>query len=42
MSDGFVQGLWRSPVLGMQGEQFAVLAGPFPLLTAPNGLKAFR
>jgi len=91
MSDGFVQGLWRFPVLGMQGEQLRSsqvdtrgIAGdrqhfasgsqgrldaqdlprlalwtaafpfnpdgaimpdrppPFPLLTAPNGLKAFR
>ena len=91
MSDGFVQALWRFPVLGMQGEQLRSsqvdtrgIAGdrqhfasgsegrldaqdlprlalwsaafpfnpdgaimpdrppPFPLLTAPNGLKAFR
>ena len=91
MSDGFVQALWRFPVLGMQGEQLRSsqvdtrgMAGdrqhfasgsegrldaqdlprlalwsaafpfnpdgaimpdrppPFPLLTAPNGLKAFR
>jgi len=91
MSDGFVQGQWRFPVLGMQGEQLRSsqvdtrgIAGdrqhfasgsqgrldaqdlprlalwtaafpfnpdgaimpdrppPFPLLTAPNGLKAFR
>jgi hypothetical protein len=91
MSDGFVQGLWRFPVLGMRGEQLRSsqvdtrgIAGdrqhfatgpegmldaqdvprlalwsaafpfnpdgaimpdrppPFPLLTAPNGQKAFR
>jgi hypothetical protein len=91
MSDGFVQGLWRFPVLGMKGEQLRSsqvdtrgIAGdrqhfmsgpegqldardlprlalwtaafpfnpdgaimpdrppPFPLLTAPNGQKAFR
>jgi hypothetical protein len=91
MSDGFVQGLWRFPVLGMRGEQLRSsqvdtrgIAGdrqhfatgpegrldardiprlarwsaafpfnpdgaimpdrppPFPLLTAPNGQKAWR
>jgi hypothetical protein len=91
MSDGFVQGLWRFPVLGMKGEQLrssqvdtrgiagdrqhfaagpegqldardiprlalwsaafpfnpdgAIMpdrAPPFPLLTAPNGQKAWR
>jgi hypothetical protein len=91
MSDGFVQGLWRFPVLGMKGEQLRSsqvdtrgIAGdrqhfasgpegmvtahdvprlalwtaafpfnpdgaivpdrppPFPLLTAPNGMKNYR